>query len=410
MSKINLTKTCNIATGKLDSNAVEEGGKYPFFTCAPEPLTINTYAFDEDAILLAGNNASGKFHCQRYKGKFNAYQRTYVITAKDGYSIDYIYYNLKISLQHLANISQGSQTKFLTMKILDSFMLEDISLDDQLNQINILAEIDKKILINEEVHLQLENIAKMVYDYWFLQFDFPDKHGKPYKSSGGKMVWNEILKREIPKGWEVEDIGSMVEASRGISYNSSTLKGKGVPMINLASFNVDGSYKLSGIKTYSGEYTQDKILKPYDLVMCNTQQTAIDYKKDIIGKTFLVPDIFEGDIVSSHHVTTIKVMVKNMKFYLSRLFNTPFFHKYISGFTNGTNILGLLFDGVEKYKVIVPSESLLEKFSTFISNIEKQKSLILRENQELTALRDFLLPLLMNGQVGFKKYKAGNNL
>ena len=98
MSKINLTKICNITTGKLDSNAAEENGKYPYFTCAPEPLAINTYAFDDDVILLAGNNASGNFHCQRYKGKFNAYQRTYIITAKDGYDIDYIYYNLKINL------------------------------------------------------------------------------------------------------------------------------------------------------------------------------------------------------------------------------------------------------------------------------------------------------------------------
>ncbi len=101
MSKIKLTEACNIVTGKLDANAAETGGKYPYFTCAPEPLAINTFAFDDDVILLAGNNASGKFHCQRYKGKFNAYQRTYVITVKQGYDIEYIYYNLKINLQNL---------------------------------------------------------------------------------------------------------------------------------------------------------------------------------------------------------------------------------------------------------------------------------------------------------------------
>jgi type I restriction enzyme S subunit len=91
-----LTDMCNITTGKLDSNAFEIDGKYPFFTCAPSPLRINSYAFEDDVILLAGNNASGNFHCQRYSGKFNAYQRTYVITEKEGYDLDYIFYNLKI--------------------------------------------------------------------------------------------------------------------------------------------------------------------------------------------------------------------------------------------------------------------------------------------------------------------------
>ena len=85
-----LTQVCNITTGKLDANAETPGGKYLFFTCAPSPLRIDTYAFDDDVILLAGNNAQGNFHIQRYKGKFNAYQRTYVITAKRGYDIDYI--------------------------------------------------------------------------------------------------------------------------------------------------------------------------------------------------------------------------------------------------------------------------------------------------------------------------------
>ena len=80
-----------------------ENGKYPYFTCAPEPLKIDTYAFDDNAILLAGNNASGNFHCQRYNGRFNAYQRTYVITAKQGYDIDFIYYSLLVSFNFSLN-------------------------------------------------------------------------------------------------------------------------------------------------------------------------------------------------------------------------------------------------------------------------------------------------------------------
>lgn len=267
----------------------------------------------------------------------------------------------------------------------------------------LILHIDNKRKTNNLINKELESMARTIYDYWFLQFDFPDENGKPYKSSGGKMVWNEELKSEIPDGWESNEIGDLIKSKRGISYSSATIGAEGVPMINLASFNTNGTYKISGIKTYSGIYEQDKVLKPYDLLMCNTQQTAIDFKKDIIGKAILVPDIFEGDIVYSHHVTVIKPYTEEMKYYLYNLFNSDFFHKYIAGYTNGTNILGLLFDGVEKYKVIIPCERVLNYYSNIAKDIEKQKSKIIKENQELTSLRDFLLPLLMNGQVGFKE-------
>lgn len=276
----------------------------------------------------------------------------------------------------------------------------------QKNQNNIAESLDLlngKISNNNTINMELESMAKTIYDYWFLQFEFPNEEGKPYKSSGGKMVWNEELKREIPEGWEVYSLGELITSNRGISYNSKTIEGNGVPMINLASFNTDGSYKEDGIKIYSGQYALDKVVKPFDLLMCNTQQTAIDYKKDIIGKAILVPDIFDGDIVTSHHVTTIRAKKDNMKYFLHRLFNTSYFHRYAAGFTNGTNILGLIFNGIEKYRLEIPDDLTIKKFADLMLDIEMKKSKIIRENQELVSLRDFLLPLLMNGQIGFKE-------
>ena len=152
MSKIKLKDCCNIITGKLDSNAAEKDGKYPYFTCAPEPLKINTFAYDDDAILLAGNNAAGNFHCQRYKGKFNAYQRTYIITAKKGYDIDFIYYNLLIDLDRFKRLSRGSQTKFLTIGLIEEFSIPDISLNQQINSRKLLSSLDKKIKINNRIN------------------------------------------------------------------------------------------------------------------------------------------------------------------------------------------------------------------------------------------------------------------
>ena len=262
---------------------------------------------------------------------------------------------------------------------------------------NMMVDIMSKINVNSQINDNLEEMAKQLYDYWFVQFDFPNEEGMPYKSSGGEMVWNEKLKREIPKGWEVKHLGDIIEANRGISYNTSSISGGGVPMINLASFNVNGTYKDAGIKTYNGSYTKEKVLKPFDLVLCNTQQTAIDFSKDIIGKAFLVPDVFEGDIVSSHHINTIKTE-DYYKAYIAYLSNTSHFHKYAAGCCSGTNILGLDFNSFSQYKMEIPPVYLLEEFQKIIIDIVKRESVIIKENKTLTKLRDELLPLLMNGQ------------
>ena len=148
-----LPELCNITTGKLDANAAVENGMYPYFTCGEIPSRSDEYAFDTDAILLAGNNAQGNFHVSRYNGKFNAYQRTYVLTAKENCNLDYIYYSLKLSLIQLKNRSQGSQTKFLTMTILN-----DISINTSLNQLKIatvLSTLDNKIALNHRINAKL---------------------------------------------------------------------------------------------------------------------------------------------------------------------------------------------------------------------------------------------------------------
>ena len=277
--------------------------------------------------------------------------------------------------------------------------------ENQNNIARCLEVINKKIFNNNKINEELESMAKTIYDYWFLQFEFPNEEGKPYKSSGGKMIWNEELKREIPEGWEIDTIGKHINIDRGISYSSDDLEDVGIPLINLSSFNIDATYKPEGLKTYSGTYSKEKVISPFDLVICVTQQKAIDLvgDTDVIGKTFLVPDIFETkDIVASMDVIKIQSDDTYGKYYLNRLINTKFFHRYISGFATGTKIKHLDIKGLLNYKCETPNEQALKKFNDLMECCEKKKSKIFAENQELTALRDFLLPLLMNGQVGFK--------
>lgn len=314
--------------------------------------------------------------------------------------VRYVKYCFDLLQKSIQNMSKGSTQDNLSMEKLEQLEFNCPSFEKQQNIAAVLSSLDDKIALNNRINAKLEQMAKRLYNYWFVQFDFPNADGKPYKSNGGKMVWNEELKREIPEGWEVKKLGELFTTNRGVSYSTKTITGDiGIPMINLASFSPDGSYKIDGIKIYTGEYTEEKVLKPFDLVMCNTQQTAIDFSKDIIGKVLLVPDIFEGDITSSHHVNTLKVHNEKLKFYLYRLFNTDYFHAYISHFASGTNIMGLDFAGVENYTAVIPGDEILSKFADFTLNIEKKKSEIVRENKKLISLRDRLLPLLMNGQV-----------
>lgn len=382
MSKIKLTEACNIVTGKLDANAAETGGKYPYFTCAPEPLAINTFAFDDDVILLAGNNASGNFHCQRYKGKFNAYQRTYVITVKQGYDIEYIYYNLKINLQNLKKKAQGSQTKFLTMQILDGFQIEDISIHEQKKATEILAYIDEKIENNNKINTELELMAKTIYDYWFLQFEFPNDDGKPYKSSGGKMIWNEELKREIPREWKIVNLNDIASITMGTSPkgNSINTDGNGIAFYQ---GKADFGSRFPITRTYTDEPIRYADINDILLsVRAPVGTLNIANEKCCIGRGLAV--------IHSKYTSFL--------FYLMRA-NQYRFDSYNN---EGTTFGAITKDDLFGMKIVIPKEDIIDKFEKEVNCIDAKIFKCDRETQELISLRDFLLPLLMNGQVGFK--------
>ena len=357
----------------------------------------STEIYPKDTVLVAMYGATaGKASLLKMEACTN--QAICAILPNKDYCPEFIKYNLDTLYDHLVGLSSGSARDNLSQAGLKELKLTLPSTKkEQENLVSILSLLDRKIELNKQINDNLEAMAKQLYDYWFVQFDFPNEEGKPYKSSGGAMVWNEKLKHQIPEGWEVKQLRDIIETNRGISYNTSSISGGGVPMINLASFNVDGSYKDAGLKSYNGNYTQEKILKPFDLVLCNTQQTAIEFSKDIIGKAFLIPDIFDGDIVSSHHINTIKTE-EVLKPYLAYLSNTYHFHKYATGCCSGTNILGLDYNSFSQYKLEIPPKYLLKEFHDFIIDIVKRKSLIIKENKLLTKQRNEFLPLLMNGQ------------
>ena len=386
---------CNISTGKLDANQAVKGGDYPFFTCAEFPEQIYHYAFDGDVVLIAGNNARGNFHVSRYQGKFNAYQRTYVLTAKHGYDIDYIYYALRLELKRLREKSQGSQTKFLTMPILTSISLGNLVETEQSTVSRVLKILDKKIALNNRINAELEAMAKTLYDYWFVQFDFPDANGKPYKTSGGKMVYNATLKREIPAGWKsgtLDDLGQIVGGSTPKTSKPENFTTNGTPWItpNDLSDNQSNKFISRGAQDVSVEGIKSASLKTYPAgTVLLSSRAPIGYMA-IARNELTTNQGFKSFIPSKNYSTEyVYYAVKN---------SLPVIVQNASGSTF-KEVSGSVLKSID---VMLPAFSVADHFTKTVAEIFSRQDKLEQENQQLTALRDWLLPLLMNGQVTVK--------
>ena len=154
-------------TGKLDSNAMVEDGEYPFFTCAKEVFKIDKYAFDQEALLLAGNNAAGKYDVKHYKGKFNAYQRTYVLSLKEEWEYPLFKYQLEDKLEYLRQQSLGGLTKYLTLKILETldFIVPPIELQKEFS--TFVQQIDKSKSAVQKSLEKTETLYKSLMQQYF---------------------------------------------------------------------------------------------------------------------------------------------------------------------------------------------------------------------------------------------------
>lgn len=294
----------------------------------------------------------------------------------------------------------GAVQKALTMVMLSEIELELPKYEDQIQIVNILDAIDSKIENNNKINAELESMAKTIYDYWFLQFEFPNEEGKPYKSSGGKMVWNEELKREIPEGWEVSQLKDKYSIERGLSYTSKDIEsGVGVPMINLACIDINRNYRDGELKYHNGNVPDSAKLNSEDLLVACTDLTR---NADIVGSPILTPN---DDKTYTYSMDIAKLVPDERyfnKFYLYMALRTDFYHNYIKKWASGTNVLHLNLEGISWYNTWIPPMGIQNKFAPIVEDIHKKKCEILLENQELASLRDFLLPMLMNGQIGFK--------
>ena len=252
---------------------------------------------------------------------------------------------------------------------------------DQQKIAAVLSSLDDKIALNNRINAKLEQMAKRLYDYWFVQFDFPNADDKPYKSTGGKMVWNEELKREIPEGWEVGILSDIANITMGQSPEGS-------------SYNEDGK----GTIFYQG--STDFGIRFPTVRMYTTEPTRFAKKGDILMSVRApvgAVNIANTDCCIGRGLAALNSKIGSITYlwYLMDVFKHTFENKNAAGTTFGSITKDELFN----LPVVIPSNDVILAFNKKTLSIFNYQLSIEKETQKLTALRDRLLPLLMNGQV-----------
>ena len=307
---------------------------------------------------------------------------------KEGQDLTYLYYVLK-SL-NLNSKQIGSSQPLITQSMLKDMVVDiEIDIEKQKKIANSISIIDQKIQINNQINQELEAMAKTLYDYWFVQFDFPDQNGKPYKSSGGKMVYHPELKREIPEGWEVKKLFDIADVQYGYPFSTDYFNstGEGVPVIRIR--DILGN----DITNYSTEEVEDK----YKI---NVGDVLIGMDGNFHMNYWIKEDCYLNQRVVKVNSDKLPNMV--LKYQIE-----PFI-KLREKSVSRTTVGHLSDKDLKAINVILPKDkylsSIFEKFESILENIIVNQ----QQNQELTQLRDWLLPMLMNGQV-YKRIEGKND-
>ena len=382
--KYRLKDFIKFKTGKLNSNAAVSNGKYPFFTCSQEIFRTNTYSFDTEAVLLGGNNANGIFPLKYFIGKFDTYQRTYVIESLDKKKLNnrYLYYALGLVLEHLRTISTGATTKFITKGIIENIEIPIVEIDKQQKIATILSNYDNLIENNTKRIELLEKTVKLIYDEWFVRFKFPG-HEKV------KFVDSELGK--IPEGWEVKGITD-VEYFNFISENIKQFEGE---KEYFATANIDGIDIIKEGIMYSYKDKPSRAQKQPTIYSVWFARMKDTYK--VLGFTKINEDIANNSMLSSGFAgfSSEKLVFP----FLYYTINSKYFHKEKDRFATGATQVSLNNENLSKIKVIVPNNNIIKLFGEKVISILNKIFLLQIKNQNLKKTRDFLLPKLVSGEV-----------
>ena len=320
----------------------------------------------------------------------NFYPHNTTLFVKDfkGNDRKYIYYLLK----HLKlnDFKTGSGVPTMNRNHLHPLKVNAfIDKNYQVKLSSILSILDQKIALNNQINEELEAMAKTLYDYWFVQFDFPDENGKPYKSSGGKMVYNDQLKREIPEGWGVKKVSEIAKTGSGGTPKSTTAEyysNGTIPWINSGELNKSIIISTTNYITEFGLEESSAKLFPADSILIAMYGATA-------GKVSFLA--FESS--TNQAICAVTLDDNRLKYYFK--FFIEDLYLYLVTLSSGSARDNLSQELIRNLLMIIPDERVVENFFNLVDSYFLQITNNLKQNQELTQLRDWLLPMLMNGQV-----------
>ena len=348
-------------TGKLDSNAAVPNGEYPFFTCSQETLRTNTYSFDTECVLLAGNNANGIFPLKYFNGKFDAYQRTYVVTTRDPQVLTarFLYYALRPKLSQFRSVSTGAATKFLTLTILNETEIEVPPLPAQRRIAGILSAYDDLIENNQQHIKILEKMARSLYREWFVHFRFPG-HEKV------KMVPSSL--GPVPQGWEVKNVKQVLaRRPAGQVYREEDVVLEGtVPVIDQSTNELLGFH----------DNEPDQLATPANPIAIFGDHTC---KMQLLVEPFSIgPNVVAFETNIDRPISYLFHIVRS-------LVQTQEYKRHWSQLTAS--------------EIVLADKSTTEHFATLIQPSLQQIEVLRKASRVLRRTRDLLLPRLLSGAI-----------
>lgn len=301
------------------------------------------------------------------------------------------YLNSKMAKKYFEGYASGSGQRYtLTLDSINDIQIWLPDITNQKKLAQVLSDIDQKIALNTRMNAELEAMAKQLYDYWFVQFDFPDENGNPYKSSGGEMVYNSTLKREIPAGWEVENLYNLCLINRETISKNDNIE----TIVYLDTSNLTEN-RITDFIVHSRENAPSRAQRKVmdgTLLFSTVRPSQKHYgiihnppKNLIVSTGFATLDtIYHKDLYRIYEFLTSDATIS----YLSKLADTAM-SSYPS--INPSDIGELI--------ITKPQTDLIDKYYCMVANTFLTIDKNVKEIKNLTHLRDSLLPMLMNGQI-----------
>jgi type I restriction enzyme S subunit len=375
-----------VKNGKTNTQDAVTNGNYPLFDRSTQIKSSNKYLFDLDAIIIPGE---GKEFVPRYfSGKFDLHQRAYAITPKTkNICVKFFYYWMYYYRTYLERIAVGSTVRSLRLDHLVSFPAPNPILEEQKAIAKILSDLDSNIELNNQMNATLEAMAQAIFKHWFIDFEFPDENGKPYKSSGGKMVDSEL--GEIPEGWHISKVGKELQTALG-----------GTPSTRKKEYWTNGDIPWIN----SGQVNEFRIIEPSAYITkdaLDSSATKLMPKGTtviaITGATLGQVSIIESEMCGNQSVIGI-IHNKSISSEYIYFWIKTHITELISNQTGGAQ-QHINKDNVNSLDLLVPLDYIMKCFIEKIRPIFNQISNNCFESLNLSKIRDTILPKLMSGQI-----------